>query len=199
MEARVACLLIGVLLIQGSQQQSAIKKKPPIKKDVKGNSAIEDIQKQIKNIVAELNVLKQHQALQAVCLRGEKTRGKCLLTDSEKKNYYTASEDCIAKGGTLSTPRSSGENLHLAAYVNESVGPSAHVWLGFNDMQAEGTWVDLTGSAARFHNWDASPLSPQPDGGTSENCAVLSATPAGTWLDENCGVKRASVCEFKIV
>lgn len=127
-----------------------------------------------------------------VCLRGMKIPGKCLLVDSVKKRYHTANEDCIAKGGILSTPLTSDENTQLYDYVRQSIGPDAEIWLGINDMQTEGVWVDQTGSNIRYKNWKL----PQPDGGSAENCAVLSG---GKWLDDNCREERASVCEFNIV
>ncbi|KAL7830742.1 hypothetical protein SRHO_G00318690 [Serrasalmus rhombeus] len=199
MELRVACLLIGMLLIQGSDQQGTPRKKPQVKKDVQSNTAIEELQKQINDIVADMNLLKERQALQTVCLKGKKIHGKCFLAESQQKSYHTASEDCIAKGGTLSAPLSSLENEQLVQYVRESLGTDARVWLGVNDMLSEGVWVDLTGSAVRFKNWETSTRPAQPDGGSTENCAVLSALSGGKWSDESCRAERASVCEFKIV
>ncbi|XP_022517933.1 tetranectin [Astyanax mexicanus] len=201
MEFRTVCLLIGMILIQVSEQQSAPKKKPIIKKVLEGvsSSVVEELQKQINDIVAEMNLLKEKQALQTVCLRGKKIQGKCLLADPQQKSYHTASEDCIAKGGTLSAPLSGLENEQLTQYVRESLGPDTRVWLGLNDMRSEGAWVDLAGTAVTYRNWEASSRPPQPDGGTAENCAALSASAGGKWSDESCRLERASVCEFKIV
>ncbi|XP_072532627.1 tetranectin [Salminus brasiliensis] len=201
MELRVVCFLIGMLLIQGSDQQSAPRKKPQIKKasDVLSNAAVEELQKQINDIVAEMNLLKEKQALQTVCLRGKKIHRKCFLAEPQQKSYHMASEDCIAKGGTLSAPLSGLENEQLTQYVRESLGTDTQVWLGFNDMLSEGVWVDMTGSAVPYKNWEASSRSPQPDGGTSENCAILSTSSEGKWSDESCRLERASICEFKIV
>uniref|UniRef100_A0A8B9HGB4 C-type lectin domain family 3, member Bb n=1 Tax=Astyanax mexicanus TaxID=7994 RepID=A0A8B9HGB4_ASTMX len=134
-----------------------------------------------------------------LCLRGKKIQGKCLLADPQQKSYHTASEDCIAKGGTLSAPLSGLENEQLTQYVRESLGPDTRVWLGLNDMRSEGAWVDLAGTAVTYRNWEASSRPPQPDGGTAENCAALSASAGGKWSDESCRLERASVCEFKIV
>ncbi|KAI4884239.1 hypothetical protein NFI96_001384 [Prochilodus magdalenae] len=201
MELRVVCVLIGMLLIHGSDQQSAPKKKPLIKKvsDVQSSNAIQELQKQIDDIVAEMNLLKEKQALQTVCLRGKKIHGKCFLAEPLQKSYYAASEDCISKGGTLSAPLSGLENEQLVQYVRESLGTDVRLWLGLNDMMSEGVWVDLTGSAVSFKNWDTSTRPAQPDGGNSENCAVLSVASGGKWSDESCRMERASVCEFKIV
>uniref|UniRef100_A0A671P9C4 C-type lectin domain-containing protein n=1 Tax=Sinocyclocheilus anshuiensis TaxID=1608454 RepID=A0A671P9C4_9TELE len=78
-----------------------------------------------------------------VCLKGTKIPGnvKYFLVDTVKKRYHTANEDCIAKGGILSTPLSSYENMHYD-YVRQSIGPAAEMMLGINDMQTEGVWRD---------------------------------------------------------
>ncbi|XP_066531417.1 tetranectin [Hoplias malabaricus] len=146
-----------------------------------------------------MNLLKEKQALQTVCLRGKKIHGKCFLAETRLKSYHTASEDCISQGGTLSAPLSGLENEQLAQYVRESLGDEARVWLGINDMLTEGAWSDMTGAAASFMNWEGSGSSLQPDGGAAENCAELSVSSGGKWSDENCRKERASVCEFKIV
>ncbi|XP_048848656.1 tetranectin-like [Brienomyrus brachyistius] len=198
MDFRPACLFLCVLiLIHGSLQQSPPKKKP-LKKDAVSFSTIEDLQKQIDEIVRDLTLLKEHQALQTVCLKGFKIHGKCFLVDPLKKRYHTANEDCIDKGGTLSTPLTRQENEQLYDYVRSTLGPDAQVWLGVNDMTTEGMWIDQTGSAVRYKNWESG-LNFQPDGNRAQNCAVLSAAATGKWFDENCRDERSSVCEFNIV
>ncbi|KAF4100730.1 tetranectin [Onychostoma macrolepis] len=199
MRLRDGCLLLGVLLLltHTSHQQNTPKKKPNTKKDsdTRASAALEDLQQQINDIVVELNLLKEQQALQTVCLKGTKIPGKCFLVDTVKKRYHTANEDCIAKGGILSTPLSSDENRQLYDYVRQTIGPDAEIWLGINDMQKEGVWRDQAGSNIRYKNWKL----PQPDGSSAENCAVLAGASGGKWLDDNCREERASVCEFNIV
>ncbi|AWP21386.1 putative tetranectin-like [Scophthalmus maximus] len=201
MELRGVCVLLGALLLVNCSLQQTPSRKKPVKKDATKDHAIEELQKQINDIVDELNLLKERQALQTVCLKGVKIHGKCFLADPVRKHYHTASEDCNALGGVLSTPTSSDENDQLRDYVRQSVGPDDQIWLGVNDMATEGTWVDQTGSGATYKNWDASDArSPQPDGGKSQNCATLSAASrSGKWSDENCRDEKASVCQFNIV
>ncbi|XP_023673447.1 tetranectin-like [Paramormyrops kingsleyae] len=198
MDFRRACLFLCVLiLIHGSLQQSPPKKKP-LKKDAVSFSAIQDLQKQIDDIAQDLILLKEQQALQTVCLKGFKIHGKCFLVDSLKKRYHTANEDCMDKGGTLSTPLTRQEDEQLYDYVRSTLGPDAQVWLGVNDVTTEGMWIDHTGSAVRYKNWESG-LNSQPDGNRAQNCAVLSVGAGGKWFDENCRDERSSVCEFNIV
>ncbi|RVE62360.1 hypothetical protein OJAV_G00156410 [Oryzias javanicus] len=139
------------------------------------DSAVEELQKQINDIVLELNLLKEQQALQTVCLRGTKVLG-----------------------GSLSTPLTWEENEQLHNYVRQSIGPEEHIWLGINDMVTDGQWVDQSGSNVHFKNWETE-ITLQPDGGHTQNCAVLSSTAKGKWFDESCRAEKASVCEFNIV
>ncbi|XP_041962900.1 tetranectin [Alosa sapidissima] len=190
----VRLFIIGLLCItHPSLQQSSNKKK----KDGSNSVAIEELKKQVDNIVIELNLLKEQQALQTVCLKGIKVPGKCFLSDATKKNFHAANEACMAKGGVLSTPLSGAENDKLHEYARQTVGAEEHIWLGINDMVTEGIWLDQGGNALRFKNWEME-ITHQPDGGRSHNCATLSHT-TGRWFDESCRAERAFVCEFNIV
>ena len=131
-------------------------------------------------------------------MKGKKIHGKCYLADPLRKRYHTASEDCNNLGGVLGAPASSDENDQLRDYIRESIGSDAQVWLGFNDMMTEGTWVDQTGLSVSYKNWDTSGVR-QPDGGHSQNCAILSVSSRGKWSDENCRDEKPSICQFNIV
>ncbi|GAA6235536.1 tetranectin-like [Lates japonicus] len=198
MEFKGVCVLLGVLLLVNCSFQQNPPRKKPVKKEATKDAAIEELQKQINDIVEELNLLKEQQALQRVCLKGVKSHGKCFLADPVRKRYHTASEDCNALGGVLGTPTSSDENDQLRDYLRQSIGPNEQVWLGINDMGTEGTWMDQTGTSITYKNWDTSG-SRQPDGGQSQNCAALSGAARGKWSDENCREEKPSVCQFNIV
>ncbi|KAG8005238.1 Tetranectin [Nibea albiflora] len=201
MEFKGVSVLLGVLLLVNcSLEQNPLKKKLVKKADTTKDAAVEQLQKQIDNIVQELNLLKEQQALQTVCLKGIKIHSKCYLADPVKKHYHAASEDCNNLGGALGTPTSSSENDQLRDYIRQSIGPDEQVWLGINDMITEGSWADQTGTSITYKNWDTSnSRSPQPDGGQSQNCAILSGASRGKWFDENCREEKASICQFNIV
>ncbi|XP_019726356.1 tetranectin-like [Hippocampus comes] len=198
MECKGVCMLMLVLMLVNCSLQQTPPKKKPVRKD--NNAAIEELQRRIDDIVQDLNHLKEEQALQRVCLKGTKMNGKCVLADPVKKSYHTASEDCNALGGVLSAPTSAEENDLLTDYLRHSVGRDEQVWLGINDMVTENTWADQSGVSIQFKNWDTSnSRARQPDGGQSQNCAVLSGAAKGKWFDENCRDEKASVCQFNIV
>ncbi|XP_058504592.1 tetranectin [Solea solea] len=198
METRGLWLMFYLLLLANCTFQQSTSKRRNGKKDSANNAAIEELKQQISDIVQELNVMKEQQALHTVCLRGTKILGKCFLADSVKKTFHAASDDCIAKGGSLGTPLTGDENDQLYSYVRQSIGPEEHVWLGINDMVTDGQWVDQSGSGVRFKNWETE-ITQQPDGGRSQNCAILSTTAKGKWFDESCKAEKASVCEFNII
>ncbi|XP_034560200.1 tetranectin-like [Notolabrus celidotus] len=200
MEFKGVCVLMGVLLLVNSSVQQTSLRKKPLKKEITKDPAVVELQKQIDDIVQELNLLKEQQALQTVCLKGVKIHGKCYLADPLRKRYHTASEDCNALGGVLGTPTSSDANDQLRDYIRQSIGPDEQIWLGVNDMTTEGTWMDTSGFSILYQNWDTSnSRSPQPDGGTSHNCVCMSLTSNGKWFDENCRDEKPSVCQFNIV
>ncbi|XP_053289439.1 tetranectin isoform X1 [Pleuronectes platessa] len=198
METRGVWLIFFLLLLAQCTLQQTTPKTRSGKKDSANSVAIEELKKQISDIIQELNLLKEHQALQTVCLRGTKILGKCFLADPVQKTFHAASDDCLAKGGSLATPLSGDENDQLYSYVRQSIGPEEHIWLGINDMVTDGQWSDGSGSSVRFKNWETE-ITLQPDGGRSQNCAILSTTANGKWFDESCRAKKASVCEFNIV
>ncbi|KAM9164439.1 tetranectin [Pangshura tecta] len=201
MEFRGSCLLLCLFcLVQVTvQQASTFKQKPTSsKKDGVSLKMIEDLKALIDNISQEVALLKEKQALQTVCLKGTKIHLKCFLAFSDTKTYHEASEDCISQGGTLSTPQNGDENDALYEYMRKSIGSEADVWLGINDLAAEGKWVDMTGSSIRYRNWETE-ITTQPDGGKLENCAALSGVAIGKWFDKKCKDKLPYVCQFMIV
>lgn len=136
----------------------------------------------------------------SVCLKGIKIHSKCYLVDPVRKRYHAAIEDCNSLGGILGTPASSNDNDQLTDYIRQSIGPDEQVWLGINDMNKEGAWIDQAGLNITYKNWDtSSSQSPQPDGGKSQNCAALSGASGGRWSDENCQDEKPSTCQFNIV
>ncbi|XP_038247142.1 tetranectin [Dermochelys coriacea] len=201
MKFRGACLLLCLFcFVQVTVQQASTSKQRSAssKKDGVSLKMIEDLKALIDNISQEVALLKEKQALQTVCLKGIKIHLKCFLAFSDTKTYHEASEDCISQGGTLSTPQNGDENDALYEYMRKNIGSEADVWLGINDLAAEGKWVDMTGSSIRYRNWETE-ITTQPDGGKLENCAALSGVANGKWFDKKCKDKLPYLCQFMIV
>ncbi|XP_004476833.2 tetranectin [Dasypus novemcinctus] len=202
MELRGTYLLAGLfcLLTQVSVETPApkVKKTAAAKKDVVSPKMFEELKSQLDGLAQEVAVLKEQQALQTVCLKGTKVHMKCFLAFAQAKTFHEASEDCISRGGTLGAPQTGAENDALAEYLRRSLGAEAEVWLGLNDLAAEGAWVDMTGRRITFKNWETD-ITAQPDGGKAENCAALAGAAAGRWFDRRCRDPLPYVCQFAIV
>ncbi|XP_067910513.1 tetranectin [Heterodontus francisci] len=160
-------------------------------------SMIEDIKKQIAHILEEVNLLKENQALQTVCLRGMKVYRKCFLPMSGEKTFHEAADDCILHGGTLSSPKNHDENVALYDYARKAIGHDHDIWIGVTDMVVEGDWVDVTGKNVNYTNWETV-ITQQPDGGTKGNCVALTGLSNGKWFDESCGLQKNYFCQFNI-
>nr|XP_004662194.1 tetranectin [Jaculus jaculus] len=174
------------------------KKAVNAKKDVVSLKMFEELKSRLDSLAQEVALLKEQQALQTVCLKGTKVHRKCFLAFPQAKTFHEASEDCISRGGTLGTPQSGLENEALYEYARQSAGGEAEVWLGLNDMAAEGSWVDMAGSRPAYQNWETE-ITAQPDGGKAENCAALSGPANGKWSDKRCRDQLPYICQFAIV
>nr|3L9J_C Chain C, TNFalpha [Homo sapiens] len=134
--------------------------------------------------------------LQTVCLKGTKHM-KCFLAFTQTKTFHEASEDCISRGGTLSTPQTGSENDALYEYLRQSVGNEAEIWLGLNKRWSRYFWVDMTGTRIAYKNWEHS-SDAQPDPSNWENCAVLSGAANGKWFGKRCRDQLPYICQFGI-
>ncbi|XP_072278861.1 C-type lectin domain family 3 member A [Pyxicephalus adspersus] len=186
-------LLVITILLLGhinGQTSKAKNKKDRRSKDKEKDG---DLKTQIDNLWREVNSLKEMQALQTVCLRGTKIHKKCYLAFEETKHFHEANEDCIAKGGTLATPRDADENSALRDYGKKSLPGAGDFWLGINDMVNEGKFVDVNGIAINYFNWER-----PPNGGKRKNCALFNQASQGKWVDEVCRSLKKYICEFII-
>ncbi|XP_074051970.1 tetranectin [Macrotis lagotis] len=175
-----------------------VKKSANAKKETANVKVIEEMKNQLDSLAQDVALLKEQQALQTICLKGTKIHQKCFLAFPQAKTYHEASEDCISRGGTLSTPQTGDENDSLYEYLRKGISTEAEIWLGLNDMATEGHWVDMTGSKISYKNWE-SEITPQPDGGKVENCASMSGVAAGKWFDKRCKERLPFICQFMIV
>ncbi|KAM8945343.1 C-type lectin domain family 3 member A [Pelodytes ibericus] len=188
----VIFLFVAVLLSDQTRGQSSKLKTQKDRRN-KEKEKDGDLKTQIDKLWREVNSLKQMQALQTVCLRGIKIYKKCFLAFDETKHFHEANEDCIAKGGTLATPRDADENSALQDYAKKSLPGTGDFWLGINDMVNEGKFVDVNGITVTYLNWDRSP-----NGGKRKNCALFTQASQGKWVDEVCRSLKKYVCEFII-
>ncbi|XP_056322512.1 CD209 antigen-like protein D [Danio aesculapii] len=114
------------------------------------------------------------------------------------KTLNASRSDCIARGADLIIINNSEEQ----DFVKRMSGGAA-VWIGLNDIVAEGTWRWVDGSTLNsgLRLWVSETR--EPNGGTGENCVVsvgkASEWPTlSGWLDISCDRAFQWICEMNI-
>ncbi|XP_056322515.1 C-type lectin domain family 4 member E-like [Danio aesculapii] len=112
------------------------------------------------------------------------------------KTMDASRSDCIARGADLIIINNSEEQ----DFVKRMSGGAA-VWIGLNDIVAEGTWTWVDGSA--LNNNLSFWASKEPNGLRTENCAVsaekVSEWPSlSGWVDITCDRTFQWICEMNI-
>ncbi len=120
----------------------------------------------------------------------------------EQVAFSAAAEACDVADGVLNLPESAEENGHLSWQIALTNYPK--VWLGGNDVEVEGTWLDQDGNAFwqgdasgeavgdHFASWNQG----QPNNLTGfENCAFLHE--AGLWGDSDCADLNVYSCRAR--
>jgi hypothetical protein len=102
------------------------------------------------------------------------------------KTWTDAQADCQAWGGSLVSINSAAENALI-----DTIRARNTVWLGFNDLAVEGTFVWVNGDPVTYTNWDGG--EPNNSNGV-EDCAQMWRT-KGYWNDGNCSFAYYFVCE----
>jgi len=121
----------------------------------------------------------------------------CYRISKAGKNFDDASETCSTLGGKLPGPKTKAINDEIATEAMNFISSSPY-WLGINDAETDGTWVyNSDGQTIDWSNWEPG----QPNGGSSENCAITSGRGDnfwhGKWQDLPCTYTYLYViCEF---
>ena len=102
------------------------------------------------------------------------------LTDS-RLSWFDAEAEARAWGGHLVTINDYLEQNWLADTFRRPNGCEDACWIGFNDVEQEGTWVWTNGESVLYTNWFGT--SEPNDCGGNEDAAVINGHPGGTWND----------------
>jgi hypothetical protein len=90
---------------------------------------------------------------------------------------------CVSNGGDLATLTSDEET---SAILNSGAKPQ--LWIGLNDIVAEGSFYWADGSNSTYRQWGGS----EPNNMNNEDCAVMLNT--GAWNDAQCWNAFAYLC-----
>ncbi|XP_063292639.1 C-type lectin domain family 11 member A [Pelobates fuscus] len=147
--------------------------------------------------VSELNSKNQRQIGHIEgCLKGKRLFRRCYLIFQHFENYATAQQNCHTRGGNLAMPTDQQEFAALAQYIHNSFFPfNWPIWIGINDLRAEGMYLYENGHRVSFFNWYKDHMVTQPNGGIQENCVSVSSDD-GKWWDNDCSRRMYYVCEY---
>ena len=119
---------------------------------------------------------------------------------AERMNYSSAEAFCVTQGGHLASVHSAAENNVLAELCHME-----ECWIGYNDIETEGTWVWMDGSPTNFSAFvdHKPPWNPgEPNGKPWEQTDGAYVYPAtniwvnnpGAWDDDDIAKDKAFVC-----
>ena len=109
--------------------------------------------------------------------------GRAFCLCASTGSWVEARDACASRGGVLASIATPQENETLAEAGSELVdvdGPD--FWIGFTEMNEEGTWTWVDESPVAFTNWRSG--APAAGDGT-EDCAELQLS-NGQWNDSPC-------------
>ncbi len=120
---------------------------------------------------------------------------------TEPMSWMEAEAQAVQWGGHLATLRSWDEEL----WIKDTFGRGQHLWIGFNDIQVEGSWDWSSGEPVVYTNWapgepnnnegeDAAVMNWCEDGGNDVNPECL----GDFWNDVPAGGGRPGVVERSV-
>ena len=98
---------------------------------------------------------------------------------------------CYQVFGTQLATIESSENSEAKSLCSNGGAQTEFCWIGFNDIDIEGTYVWSSGDSVSYTNWDTS--NSQPTGNSLENGVVINPTD-GLWSDIDTDLIRPFLC-----
>ncbi|XP_049289321.1 perlucin-like [Anopheles funestus] len=113
-------------------------------------------------------------------------------------NFFTAWQQCIAKGGALAAIETPCQNEFVYDAIKQS-GGSGGWWISGTDLGLEGSWIWMSknvplGNVNGYMNF--APGEPSNSGTTGEHCLAIEQSPQ--WNDMPCDKLLNYVCEYYI-
>ncbi|XP_042877787.1 C-type lectin domain family 4 member E-like [Penaeus japonicus] len=146
---------------------------------------------------------KNDNGTKAVCYNPFVSIGdRCLFIEPQTEgSWYQMLEFCNLVNGDLLKLDDANLLTDIVEYITYQIGVSRDYWIGGSDQDHEGLWLWTDGTIMRtgvplwYH---CSSISQQPDGGSSENCAVLRWDSYYHVNDESCYSTRSVICESRV-
>ena len=118
--------------------------------------------------------------------------GYCFGYFPQKLNWTQAQAACNAVGAFLAEPKSLEQEILIEGLILHGAIKEEYIWLGANDMDAEGQWQWATSKEDMdYTNW--APGQPD-DGGVSQDCMRYKMT-YHHWDDGECRGHASFICQ----
>ena len=112
--------------------------------------------------------------------------GNCLLFHTSL-TYENGVNFCNASNATLPITDTKPKDFFVGMLAGED-----NTWIGYTDRNNESNWEWENGSNSTYVNWGFM----KPDGGISENCAIIdTSTTRRAWDDTRCNTSNKVICE----
>ena len=107
-----------------------------------------------------------------------------LVANEDGLSWSEANDYCASQIGrtSLATIGDATENAEAWSLCSTVASSSYGCWIGYNDIDVEGTWEWDSGDESTYTNW----ATYEPNGGTTENCACMWSYYSGGWVDCSC-------------
>nr|XP_060625019.1 mannose-binding protein-like [Anolis sagrei ordinatus]XP_060625020.1 mannose-binding protein-like [Anolis sagrei ordinatus]XP_060625021.1 mannose-binding protein-like [Anolis sagrei ordinatus]XP_060625022.1 mannose-binding protein-like [Anolis sagrei ordinatus]XP_060625023.1 mannose-binding protein-like [Anolis sagrei ordinatus]XP_060625024.1 mannose-binding protein-like [Anolis sagrei ordinatus] len=163
----------------------------PGQKGQKGDAAALDaIQRQVAALEQITRTLQEdlRKSRKRLLWQGAVSVGeKIFVSTGQQESFFKGRDLCASAGGKLASPKNEAENRALTEMVKKNY---KYAFLGINDIQTEGTFVDLNGAPLRYTNWKSGEPNDYND---NEDCVIVLDNQL--WNDFNCEHKSPIFCE----
>ena len=111
--------------------------------------------------------------------------------------WFDAQARCEKEGSNLASVQTVEEKQFMVTLDSLD----NYVWIGGNDIDTEGSWVWIDGSAWNYTNWGSG--EPNNCCGTpntccgGEHCVEMRGTGNGNWNDQDCNDRLPFICKKK--
>ena len=110
----------------------------------------------------------------------------------QEKSWFDARDFCLSQDSHLVDLDDMQENEFVLRLPEKNAGEFwlKKFWIGLNDLQAEGVFVNSRGDRPSFLNWNNDEPN---DAGNGEDCTEVRLY--GNWNDISCSYLKPFVCE----
>merc|ERR1719399_2425893 len=131
------------------------------------------------------------------CLEGTEST---YIVHNTRKTWGDARAACQAACGDLATISDAAENAEVQRIWQAAGSDRGEFWIGLTDVESEGTWVWVSGTAVSYTNWASG--EPNNYRGVDENCVGMVSNRSkwiigrNRWNDWPCSHQFPYICEF---